>query len=364
MEVVNLLDFLNKTKGLTALDFSKCDNELINFLDLLLEDIQLTQKVDFGIIYLSQKFLSEYIIVDGLNRLLSLSLLLHAICECYKKTTSKNEKAIQTIRSKYLFNQNKTKLRLNQKDQVIYEKILNGELLSGKEKKSPMFRLLHCFWTQIKEEKIAAAKIFNMLQKIFIRTVEVDDVPIIDLYVVLNKDNRKLNQLNLIESFMSKNNLAQEWNKILSIFKNNDKDIIKFFEDYFITKFNFKKFEEERLFQNYTNYFDSMLSYMNKDNLMQKIIKSAKLYRNIVNVDFNNEKIRDAIIKIKMHNGEDTYSYILNIYEDFIDGNLSEVTFLEILSTIDEYLKNRQKTQNNIGFNELIEYLNAFITCK
>ena len=65
-----------------------------------------------------------------------------------------------------------------------------------------------------------------------------------------------------------------------------------------------------------------------------------------------------------MHNGEDTYAYLLNIYEDYKENNLSESTFLEILFTIDDYLKNRVKTPNNVGFNELIQYLNAFITCK
>ena len=35
-----------------------------------------------------------------------------------------------------------------------------------------------------------------------------------------------------------------------------------------------------------------------------------------------------------------------------------------ILKTIDEYLQNRQNSGQNIEFNELIQYLNAFITCK
>lgn len=65
-----------------------------------------------------------------------------------------------------------------------------------------------------------------------------------------------------------------------------------------------------------------------------------------------------------MHSGEDTYAYILNVYEDFVENNLSEATFLEILNTIDEYLKNRLDSGKNIEFNELIQYLNAFITCK
>ena len=102
METINLLDFLNKVNELDTLDYSTCGPELVNFLDLIIEDHQFTQKVDLGVIYLKSKVLNHYTIVDGLNRILSLSLLLHAVCECYKKTTSTNEKAINIIRKKYL----------------------------------------------------------------------------------------------------------------------------------------------------------------------------------------------------------------------------------------------------------------------
>ena len=65
-----------------------------------------------------------------------------------------------------------------------------------------------------------------------------------------------------------------------------------------------------------------------------------------------------------MHSGEDTYAYILDVYNDFTEGNISETTFVEILNTIADYLKNRVNSENNMEFNELIQYLNAFITCK
>ena len=65
-----------------------------------------------------------------------------------------------------------------------------------------------------------------------------------------------------------------------------------------------------------------------------------------------------------MSNSEDTYAYILCIYEDFIDGSITQATFLEILNTINEYTLKRTKIDNNVSFNELINYLNAFITCK
>ena len=88
------------------------------------------------------------------------------------------------------------------------------------------------------------------------------------------------------------------------------------------------------------------------------------LYYNILNVNFGNENITKAFIEIKKHDGEDTYAYILDIYKDYIDGNISESIFIELLNTIDEYLNNRQKSGKNIDFNELIQYLNAFITYK
>ena len=137
-----------------------------------------------------------------------------------------------------------------------------------------------------------------------------------------------------------------------------------FFKDFFATKFNFKSYNENRLYEIFVNYFETMLQYMSEDVVISKIRRSAKCYNNIININFSNEQIKHLMIKIKMHQGEDTYSYLLNIYEDYLDNNLTEATFLEILSTIDEYLVNRIKTPNNINFNELVNYLNAFITCR
>jgi hypothetical protein len=103
---------------------------------------------------------------------------------------------------------------------------------------------------------------------------------------------------------------------------------------------------------------------MSEDALMKNVKRSAMLYYNILNVNFKNEDIRHAFINIKRHNGEDTYAYILNVYEDFYTGNITESIFLEILNTIDEYLKNRQNSGKNIDFNELVQYLNAIISFK
>jgi len=364
MEKLGLLDLLNRYSTIHTLSYSTLGDELIDFLEIISEENQFIKNIDLGVLFINEQTSQQVTIVDGLNRLLSLSLLLHAICECYKKTSTKNENAIKTIRTKYLINGIDTKIKLEEKSHRIFYKIIFGEKLSGKEKATPMFQLLHRLWTRIKEYKLQAGDMFDMLSKIVISAVEVEDINKRNLYYTLNKDNRSLDQLKLIENYLECFSLSKEWNIFKRIFRSRNADIILFFKDYFITKFNFTNFEEKNLYNYFINYFDTMLQYIDGKDLLNKIIKSAQLYVNIINVNIESEALKSLLIKIKMHNGEDTYAYILNVYEDFVDNNLSETTFIEILSTIDEYLKNRLNTPNNVTFNELIKYLNTFITCK
>lgn len=365
MEVVNLLKFLNSVNDLYALDYAGCDKELVNFLDLMTEDEQFTRSIDLGLIFITQQTLEKYTIVDGLSRILSLSLLLHAICECYKKTTSQNANAIKTIRKKYLFSgKNRFKLHLPEKYAQLYEKIINGERLSGHEKSSPMFVLLHNFWVQIKDEKLHAANIFKMLQKINVTLVETDEVSQRDLYYKINSNKYDINQIILIDDYMKEKGVINHWNKIKQSYFVEKDDASKFLKDFFITKFNYKKFKPERVYESFVNYIETMLQFMPIDTILKNLERSAMLYFNMLNINFKNEDIRHLLISIKRHKGEDTYAYILSVYEDFYSGNISESIFIEILNTIDEYLKKREKTGKNIDFNELVQYLNTLISFK
>lgn len=364
MKVVKLLDFLNSIKIFNALEYASFDDVDLNLLDLMAEDEQFTPKIDLGLMYVKYTTLQNVIVIDGLKRIIAISLLLHAICECYKKTSKKNDNAIKYIRENYLFANEKFKLRLPKDCQIVYEKIINGERLSGKEKKSSLFLLLHSLWSQIKEKEFQAGDILKMLDKIVVTLIEVENVPIRDLYINLNKDSNSLDQYLLIEDYLANIDLTNEWAKFKQLFRANSRDMEAFFKDFFITKFNIDSKFNENIYKYFVNYFETMLQYLNKEEIINKLINYAKLYNNIINLNINDEDLKKALIKIKMHNGEDTFAYLLNIYEDYIGENITKITFLEILSTIDDYLQNRMKTPNDMSFNELIKYLNAFITCK
>ena len=363
MEHINLLQFLNMAKKLYLPSYAKYDTDLVNLLSFIKDDDQFVKSLDLGLIFYSRKTTVSYEIVDGYGKLLSLSLLLHAVCECYKKTSPRNDNAIKIIRSKYLLNGEQSKLRLNKEGQTIYDKIIFGERLSGREKKSPIFKLLHELWSEIKSNELQASNIFNTLSKLTVYIVDTENVSGREVFYSLNKNKNDIDHLLMIESFLEEKKLADSWKHFVKIF-NSKSDIKLFFKDFFVTKFNFSNYNENNLYDFFINYFNIMQDYQNDVLIMDKLTHSAKLYLDIVNVNLPIERLKKALIQIKMHNGEDTFAYLLNIYEDFIDGNISEDTFYEILITVDDYLKNRQKTPNDIDFNELIKYLNAFITCK
>ena len=364
MESINLLVLLNKVKTVHTLNFAESAFGSVDFLDIISNDEMFIQKIDLGVMYIKHQTLDQIKVIDGIGRLLSLSLLLHAICECYKKTSQKNDKAIENIRTKYLLDGESTKLRFSPDVQKIYDKIIFGERMSGKEKSSPLFQILHSYWLKIKENKLQAAKIFESLSKLFVSVFDVENLNDRDLYYSLNKHNRRLNQRLLIDNFMEESGVLTNWNLFKKILKNNKINFEDFFRDFFITKFNYGKYDSDNLYDILTNYYKTMTHYIKKDEFINKMKHSAELYSNLININFENEKIKRLMIKIKMHNGDDTYAYLLNIYEDYTANLISETTFLEILSTIDEYLVNRLKTPNNVGFNELITYLNTFIVCK
>ena len=363
MKKVNLLDFLNSTEALYALDCAQSVNGLLDFLNSVSYDEQFIEEIDFGVVFLQQKDYQKYYIVDGLKRILSVSLLLHAVCECYKKTTPRNEKAIATIRKKYLIKGSKFKLKLSGDEDDVYKKIINGERLSGKEKESASFKLLHSFWSNIKEHQLQAANIFKMLDKITITICEADDVNPRDLYYKINENN-EVNQILLIEDYLREKGCIKQWQNICDKYFMQNNDMFLFFKDFFVTKFNLKNYNPDKIYINFKNYFETMRKYSEPSHVMEKLEYYVKNYFDIINVNFANDFIKKEFIQIKKHNGEDTYAYVLDVYSDYKEKNIPEETFIDILKTINEYLINRQTNENNVDFNELIQYLNAFIAYK
>src|SRR5574344_1289964 len=73
-------------------------------------------------------------IIDGLQRITTITLLLHALCEYYMGTTEQNEKSGNALLNTYLLDtEKKPKLKLTGEDRKIFEKIISFTSITTEE---------------------------------------------------------------------------------------------------------------------------------------------------------------------------------------------------------------------------------------
>ena len=85
VKTLNLLDILNKSQVLYSTDYSGEYQAPADLLENILENSGSEEPIFNGIMFLQKTSSRSYLVVDGIKRIIQFSLLLHALCECYKK---------------------------------------------------------------------------------------------------------------------------------------------------------------------------------------------------------------------------------------------------------------------------------------
>lgn len=342
---VNLLELLNDTQALYSTNFFGEFEVPADLLELILENFQFNKPIFNGILFL-QKHPTEnqsYIVVDGMKRLLTLSLLLYSICECFKNTSKKNELAIKLIKQRYLFNENKPKIQLFGYEKQIYEKLITHQEMDNEEKNHPMFKILHEFWAKIKMNNLVASKLFNTIKRLtgLVCVYEKCKFDNRELYQSLNCNNQNIGELLLINDFIKDNANSKEevdaWFNIVEMFKEADmtRKIRYFLCDYLTIQRNGIIPKLNELYTSFKNYYKKMIKSGIKPEAIFKIIEtSAKYYIKISTANFENPTIKDKIMTIKENNMYETFPYLLEVMEDYESDRITTETFSEILNNL------------------------------
>ena len=338
--MTNILEFLDEAESLNTLNFAEDFNvNLTSIYDLF-------NSVNLGIFYISQiTNRNQFKIIDGYKRLTVVSLLLHAICECYKLSTAKNEDAIKKIQSKYLFSNDKPKLQINGKDGEIYSKLIFGQQLTIEEKMSEVFQCFHRFWTQIRNENISANELYNIIKNtkvIIIRNEQIDDI---ELFLGANS-HRILNLAKLIETNILGYSLGNYHSE-------TKKDFLKIF---LTSNTNNETITDNNLYYRFFTYIESSLKYMTKDQIFENINKKFNHFIKILNTDFKQTKIKKLFEELNSNDGHRAYPYLLELIDEYENNTISEEVFEELLTTLNEYLQTNNS--HNFDFSNLNSELN------
>lgn len=371
VKTTKLLDLIQKTQVFYSTEYSGEFQAPADLLELILENSETKEALINGVMFFKKIENNSLLVIDGMKRLISLSLLLHAICECYKLTNNKNIHAIDLIKKRFLFNEFGTKIRLNGYEKHIYEKIINYEKMTDEEKEHPMFKTLHEFWAKIKMNNLSATQLFNQIKQIKILEVNCDDCEIEsrDLYQFLNCNNERIEEIQLITNFIEEKakDEAFHWYEIVDMFKNADmmRKFRYFLVDFLTIQKNGIIPKENELYISFKKYYLRMLANgITIEDLFKTLKNTAKNYIKISTADFNNKNIKQRIVTIKENNMYETFPYLLEVTDDYLNDRITDETFCQLLDTVILFIAEQRSGnyESSINFATLSHEINLKIS--
>lgn len=349
--VISISEILSGAESLVSAGFSAGysfdENDCVKYFDELIENAASPSPIFSGILILEQAG-NNFTIVDGLQRITTITLLLCALCETYRGTSKNNEQAGNKILRKFLVNKIEPKLKVSQNEQEIYKKIIFSRTLSEEEQSANLYKAYNCFLEQMKERKISGTLLFKIISRIKFMTIITDksEIPARDLYQSLNSNKCK-SQINLISDFIIKRdeNAGQLWAEMVDSYKEaeNEELLKNFIRDFLIIQNDGKQSEENALYKAFKNYFIKISAYQDSLKTIQNLCKFSEYYLKIINNDFEEQEIKEQIEILKENQGQDSYPYLMEVLDDLESGHIDLEIFSNILMMINSFVTQRQE---------------------
>jgi len=360
-EKSEILKVLNKAEVLFVADYNDEYGVSSNMIQKLFQYGEYDKPLNLGLIVLEEVEPNGYIVVEGVQKLLTLSLILFALCECYKRTNASNEAAISKIYEKYLLGKIGTKFQLSGENKEIYEKIIYKEKLEFEEKQNPLFVVLHDFWEEIREKEISANALFQLLKSVEGYVVKIKKGEGLDFYYALNKNSVMLDSAKLIRSYLSHNvpGMVKTWDETLQEYI--DYNIYGVFEQFlkdFLSIQNTKiPVPITEVYPFFVAYFEEATKSRNPENVLLNIREFSERYLRMMRVDFEYFDIKKHFIRLNENGGQVAYPYLLEVLTDYDNGRITTDMLNVTLKTIYDFVR----TGQTFDFTKLSEKINAIL---
>lgn len=305
---------------------------------------------------------TDYLIIDGQQRITTISLLFMAMVNLLKNNiiSSENETLIKEIEETFLidkFRKEERKLRLKpiKDDMTAFDKLFyddSSNFIHG----SNITANYIFFCDELKKMQISVDDLYSAIEKLEIIDifVESDENPQL-IFESLNSTGLDLSEADKIRNFilMRLDNQKQEdfyeryWNKIEKL------SCIEGTKDYKVSEFirNYLTLITKRIpnindvyfvFKNYV--LDEIKHKRTTDceNILQDMLKYAKIYNKIINSNFQNSSGISKILN-RLNHIEMTviYPFFLAFFELYENHKISETETLKSLNCIESFIFRR-----------------------
>lgn len=312
-----------------------------------------------SVVYISEHSFAEeldtFLIIDGQQRITTLSLIICALCNYLKENPHFHD--YTKLRNKYLINSDESgediyKLLLTKDDKNSFIKLLENistdiDLAFDKNDSVRIQENYEFFKGKIDKEEFNT--VFNGIKRLTFVQIDLErgkDNPQL-IFESLNSTGLELSRADLIRNYilMGLESNEQEmlynnyWYKMESRFHHSEKSKLfdSFIKDYLTIKLGRIPVERE--------IYEEFKMYSSKFNNIQELVADIEYYSKLyANLTFANDE--DSDINLMFKNLNDlNYTvirpFLLNVYKDYIDNIIDKSEFIEILELIESYLFRR-----------------------
>ena len=320
-----------------------------------------------------QSINSDYIIIDGQQRITSVILLAKAICEITDDSNIKDDIVATFIIHITGALKNQLRLKPSEYDSAVFQKIMSSEnFFSETEKLSALYINYEFFKQKIYVSKHDADKIYNALSQLKVVLITLNDENPQEIFESLNSTGLDLSNADLIRNYllMALNYESQEklyknyWLKVELLLKSSNV-VENFMVQYLITKRRSDSISDEKksrlsknnLYQSFKRYFDdnykSHVQNERVENFLQDMYRYAKFYRQFIfseNTNFNElspleKKFYELTFLLEATN---TPIILMYLYDKYDRKNIDEPTFIKFVGGLIS-LAFRAKVCDSVG---------------
>ena len=333
------------------------------------------------VVAINQGSYQDYAIVDGQQRLTTISILLIALRNFIKQNP--NEILSVAEVELYLINQysptkdKRIRLKPNKEDSEYFEKLFELDGISDSFIVSNITNNYNYFYSKINEKKINPRQIFDTLSKLIIVliTLEHNDNPQL-IFESLNSTGVDLTPGDLIRNYilMDLDKSFQEkfykdyW---VNIEKLSKEKVEIFIRQYLIYKLQesinerdvYSKFKE--FYHNYIK--ENNLIDRNKEEIKESILKNlnyfVKFYSYFIqSIEYKDKQINDRLKRLIALDTSVQNSYLLDVFDDLERKVISSNVALDILKITESYIFRKKIVDSTTqGFNKFFASLSKEI---
>jgi len=297
----------------------------------------------------------EMIVIDGQQRLTTLSLFLSALSKVIDEQENKSEISSEEIKEDYLFNrlkkgEQKYKLILTYKDKDTYINLIEGRD-PPKEYAPQIIENYNFFLEKIRNSEIPLEQIYKGICKLMIVSISLDrtsDDPQL-IFESLNSTGLKLSQADLIRNFvlmglekdLQKNIYHNYWYPMEQRFATmeDSKYFDRFMRDYLTVKTG-QIPNKGQVYESFKRYWISVRD-IPTEKLMDEITRFSKHYANLIFANFEESDINKIAKNINTLKVDVVYPFLLEILEDYKNQVISKSELIEIMNLSESYVFRR-----------------------